>query len=175
MVCVRGGEGGPLYSANRSVPALNKYGNIVHRLVVDQSNLPAKVEVGWCQSGAGRPCGSGSPWVPPLMRPFILDIARWAPNLCMSVPGLCTSVFYVKWASFGCVTEQRCFVYLCCVFCVFSCYSRLVSLQSTIHQHSWNSLVITPTTTIVVHSSCLYAGIVAYILHLRTVNKFPHT
>ena len=42
VVCVRGGEGGPLYSANRSVPALNKYGNIVHRLGVDQDDLPAK-------------------------------------------------------------------------------------------------------------------------------------
>ena len=159
MVCVRGGEGGPLYSANRSVPTLNKYGNIVHRLGVDQGDLPAKVEVGWHQSGAGRTCGSVGPRVPPLVPPVILDTARWAPNLCMSVPGLCTSVFYVKWASFVCVTQQRCFVYLCCVFGVFSCYSRLVSLQSTIHQHSWNSLVITPTATVDVHFSCLYAGV----------------
>ena len=45
VVCVERGEGGPLYSANRSVPALNKYGNIVHRLGVDQDDLPAKVEV----------------------------------------------------------------------------------------------------------------------------------
>ena len=50
-------------------------------------------------------------------------------------------------------------MYFCCVFSVFSCYSRLVSLQSTIHQHSWNSLVITPTTTVDVHFLCLYAGV----------------
>jgi hypothetical protein len=82
------------------------------------------------------------------------------------LPGLCTSVFYVKWASFGCVTQQRCFVYLCCVFCVFSCYSWLVSLQSTIHQHSWNSLVITPTTTVDVFMQEL----TTYILDLTAVN-----
>ena len=97
--------------------------------------------------------------MPPLAPPFVLDNTTWAPNLCMLVPGLCSSVFYVKWASFGCVTQQRCFVYLCCVFCVFSCYSRLVSLQSIIHQNSWNSLVITPITTVDVHFSCLYAGV----------------
>ena len=53
VVCVRGGEGGLLYSANRLVPALNKYGNIVHRFGVDQDDLPAKIEVDWRQSGAG--------------------------------------------------------------------------------------------------------------------------
>ena len=147
MVCVRGGEGGPLYSANRSVPTLNKYGNIVHRLGVDQDDLPTKVEVDWRQSGAGRPCGSAGPRVAPLAPPRVLDTATWAPNLCMSVPGLCTSVFYVKWASFGCVMQQRCFVSLCCVFCVFSCYSRLVSLQTKNHQNSWKWLAISPITT----------------------------
>ena len=129
VVCVRGGEGGPLYSANRSVPAPNKYGNIVRLLGVDRIKFPAKDEAGWRQKGFGRPCGSADPRAPLLAPPFVLDTARWAPNLCMSVPGLCTS-------SFGCVMQQRCFVYLCCVFCMFSCYSQLVSLQSTIHQHS---------------------------------------
>ena len=60
VVCVRGGEGGPLYSANRSVPAPNKYGNIVHRLGVDRINFPAKDEAGWCQKGFGRPPGAAS-------------------------------------------------------------------------------------------------------------------
>ena len=76
MVCVRGGEGGPLYSANRSVPILDKYGNIVHRLGVDQDNLPAKVEVDWRESGAGRPCGSAGPQVPSFAPSFVLDTAR---------------------------------------------------------------------------------------------------
>ena len=152
---MRGGEGGLLYSANRLVPALNKYGNIVHRFGVDQDDLPAKDWPDWRQQGVGRPWGSTDARVPSLTPPFVLDTARWVPILCMSVLWLCTSVFSIKWASFGCVTQQRCFVYLCCVFCVFSCYSRLVSLQSTIHQHSWNLLVITPTTTVDVPFSCL--------------------
>jgi hypothetical protein len=60
MVCVRGGEGGPLYSANRSVPAPNKYGNIVHRLGVDRIKFPTKDEAGWRQKGFGRPTGAAS-------------------------------------------------------------------------------------------------------------------
>ena len=55
VVSVRGGEGGPLYSANRSVPAPNKYGNIVHRLGVDRIKFRAKDEAGWRQKGFGRP------------------------------------------------------------------------------------------------------------------------
>src|SRR6185312_17065404 len=112
MGCVERGEGGPFYSPNRSVPALNKYGNIVHRLSVDRIKFPAKDEARRRQHGAGRPCGLASPQVPPLVPPFILDTAWWAPILCMSVPGLCTSVFSVKWASFGCVTQ----IVMLCVF-----------------------------------------------------------
>ena len=131
----------------------------MHRLGVDRIKFPAKDEAGWLQKGFGRPCGSADPRAPPLVPPFVLDIARWAPNLCMSMSGLCTSVFYVKWASFGCVTPAAMFCYFCCVFCMFSCYSRLVCLQTKNHQNSWNSLVITPTTIVDVHSSCLYAGV----------------
>ena len=159
VVCLVRGEGGSFYSPRRSVPVRIKYGNTGHHLQEDKDDLPAKVEVDWRQSGAGRPCGSAGPRVPLLAPPFVLDTARWAPNLCMSVPGLCTSIFYVKWASFGCVTQTV-------MFCVFllrllrvSCYFRLMSLQSTIHQHSWNLLVIILTTTVDVHFSCLYAGV----------------
>ena len=35
----------------------------------------------------------------------------------------------------------------------------IVSLQSKNHQNSWNSLVITPTSIVDVHSSCLYVGV----------------
>ena len=110
-------------------------------------------------NGAGRPCGLAGPWVPLLVPPFILDTAWWAPNLCMSVPGLCTSVFYVKWAHLASVTYDEIFCGFICVFFVFSSYFWLVSLQSKNHQNSWNSLVIIPTTTVDVHSSCLYAGV----------------
>ena len=112
MVCVRGGEGGLFYSANRSVPALNKYGNIVHHLRVDKNELPAKTEAGWRRNGAGRPCDSAGPWVAPLAPPLVLDTAKWAPNLCMSVPGLCLSVFFVKWAHF----EGEMWAGIFCVF-----------------------------------------------------------
>ena len=118
MVCVRGGEGGPLYSANRSVPAPNKYGNIVHRLGVDRIKFPAKDEAGWLQKGFGRPCGSADPRAPPLAPPFVLDTARWAPNLCMSVPGLCSSVFSVKWTHFEGETRDGIF---CAFFSTFTC------------------------------------------------------
>jgi len=118
MVCVRGGEGGLLYSANRSVPAPNKYGNIVHRLRVDKDELPAKVRAIWRQSGAGRPCGLAGPRVLPPAPPFVLDTAKWAPNLCMLVPGLCSSVFSVKWAHF--VGEMWDEIF-CVFFSVFTC------------------------------------------------------
>ena len=112
MVCVRGGEGGLLYSANRLVPALNKYGNIVHRFGVDQDDLPAKDWPDWRQQGVGRLWGSTDPRVPSLTPPFVLDTARWAPILCMSVLWLCTSVFSIKWALLVSVTKDE-------VFCVF--------------------------------------------------------
>ena len=55
MVCVRWGEGGPFYSPNRSVPSLNKYGNIEHRLGVDKNNVPAKMLLEGLPGGVGRP------------------------------------------------------------------------------------------------------------------------
>ena len=94
------GKGGPFYSPRRSVPAVNKYGNIRNRHWDGGGDLPAKARAGRHQSGFGRPRGSADPRVPPLAPPFVLDIARWAPILCMSVAGLCTSVFSVKWAHF---------------------------------------------------------------------------
>ena len=66
MVCVERGEGGPFYSPNRSVPAINQYGNIVHHLGVDQIKFPAKDEAGWHQKGFGRPRGLADPRVLPL-------------------------------------------------------------------------------------------------------------
>ena len=61
--------------------------------------------------------------------------------------------------SFVCVMPDAIVCDFVCVFVVFSSYSGLVLLKLTIHQHSWNLLVITPTTTVDVHSSCLYAGV----------------
>jgi len=52
---------------------------------------------------------------------------------------------------------------------VFSSYSRLVLLKSTNHQHSWNSSVITATTTVDVHSLSVYAGVdgIYFVLNSR--------
>ena len=70
----------------------------------------------------GADTGSAGPWVPPLAPPFVLDTAWWAPNLCMSVPGLCTSVFYVKWAHLASVMQDTIFCGFICIFFVFSSY-----------------------------------------------------
>jgi len=51
---------------------------------------------------------------------------------------------------------------------MFSRYSRLASLQSTIHQHSWNLLVITPPTIVDVHSLCFYEGVDAIYFALNS-------
>ena len=118
MVCVRGGEGGPFYSPNRSVPTLNKYGNIEHRLRVDKNELPIKTEADWRRHGVDGPCDSASPWVSPLAPPFVLDTAKWAPNLCMSVPGLCSSVFSIKWTHFEGEMWDGIF---CVFFSAFTC------------------------------------------------------
>ena len=64
-------------------------------------------------------------------------------------------------------------MYFCYVFCVFSCYSRLVFLQSIIHQHSWNLLVITPTTTVGVHFLCLCARVDGIYFGLNSRQQEP--
>ena len=112
MCCVVRSEGGPFYSPRSLFPARIKYGNTGHRLQEDKDDLPAKARASWRQHGAGRPRGSAGPRVPPLAPPFILDTTRWAPILCMSVPGLCTSVFSVKCVLLVSVMQDE-------VFCVF--------------------------------------------------------
>ena len=96
----------PFYSPNRLVPVRIKYGNTRNLRWDGGGDLPAKARAGWRQSGFGRPR------VPPLALPFVLDTARWHPILCTSVPGLCTSIFSVKWALLVSVTQDE-------VFCVF--------------------------------------------------------
>ena len=76
----------------------------------------------------GAKVGSGNPGVRPTPRaashtPFILDTARWAPILCTSVSGHCTSVFSVKWAHLVCVMQDEVFcVFLLCLVLVFSLF-----------------------------------------------------
>ena len=167
--CVVRGEGGPCYSPRRSVPARIKYGNTRHRLQEDKDDLLTKDEAERRRHGAGRPQGLAGPRMPPQAPPYVLDTTRWAPILCMSVPGLCTSVFFVKWAHLASVTQDAIFCGFSCVFFVFSSYSRLVLLKSTNHQYSWNSSVIIATTTVDVHSLSVYAGVdgIYFVLNNR--------
>ena len=134
------------YSLYRSVPVGNKYGNIENHLRVDKNELHAKTEAGWRRNGADRPCCSAGPRVSPLALPFVLDTAKWAANLCMSVPGLCSSIFFIKWAHF----EGETWDGIICVFSlcslVFSSYFTSGCLQIIIYQSSWNSLELSPTT-----------------------------
>ena len=90
---------------------------------MDKIVLPAKAWAVWRQQGFGRPLGSADPRVPPLALPFVLDTARWAPILCMSVLGLHRSVFSVKWAHLVSVTHDEVFcVFLLCLVLVFSLF-----------------------------------------------------
>ena len=90
---------------------------------MDKIVLPAKAWAVWRQQGFGRPRGSADHRVPPLALPFVLDTARWAPILCMSVPGLCRSVFSVKWTHLVSVTQDGVFgVFLLRLVLVFSLF-----------------------------------------------------
>ena len=68
------------------------------------------------QGWFGQTSGSAGPRAPPLASPFIMDTARWAPILCTSVPGLCTSVFSVKWALLVSVTQD--WIFYASVLCL---------------------------------------------------------
>ena len=98
VCCLVSGEGVPFYCPRRSVPARIKYGNVDNRHQEDKSESPAKMHLDGCTSRFSQTCGSAGPTLLILAPPFILDTAWWAPILCMSVPGLCTSVFSFKWA-----------------------------------------------------------------------------
>ena len=173
--CVVRGEGGPFYSPRRSVPARIKYGKVDNHHQEDKSESPAKMHLDGCTSRFSRTCGSAGPTLLILAPPFVLDTAWWAPILCMSVPGLCTLVFFVKWAHLASVTRDAIFCGFSCVFFLFSSYSGLVLLESTNHQHSWNSSVITPITTVDVHSLSVYVGVDGIYFVLNSHQQHPHT
>ena len=56
-MCVVRVVGGPLYSLERSVPAISLYGNVANRLLEDQINLPAKMHLDGKQGRLGRTTG----------------------------------------------------------------------------------------------------------------------
>ena len=125
VLCCCDCEGLPtsFYSLDRLVPVRIKYGNTRNRRWDGGGDLPAKARAIWRQKGVRRPRGSFDPQVPPLTPPFVQDTARWAPILCTSVLGLCTSVFSIKWAHLVSVTQDEVFcVFLLCLVLVFSLF-----------------------------------------------------
>ena len=108
-----------MWSPRRTVPARIKDGNTGHRLHDDKEDLPAKMHLDGLQGWFGRTSGSAGPRAPPLAPPFILDTARWAPILSMSVSGFCTSDFLIKWAHLASVMQDE-------VFCMFMLHLMLV-------------------------------------------------
>ena len=116
--------GVPLYSLERSVPAISLYGNIAKRLLEDQINLPTKMHLDGKQGWYGRPYFTASGYCPSLVHCLVGPDVRW------SVPGLGWSVWTVRWASFALVTQDAIFRDFVCVFFVFSSYSGLVLLKT---------------------------------------------
>ena len=153
----------------RSVPAISKHGNIINRLHEDRIKLPAKSQPEWLTCGVSRPPLSAAGHRPSLVHCLVGPDVRW------SVPGLGWSVWTIRWASFALATQDAIFCDFACVFFVFSSYSGLVLLKLTIHQHSWNLLVITPTTTVDVPFLYLYAGVDGIYFGLNCRQQHPHT
>ena len=77
VVCVVRVVGGPLYSLERSVPAISLYGNVANRLLEDQINLPAKINLDGKQGRFVRTTGSDSPTSPPLATVLLWYTAWW--------------------------------------------------------------------------------------------------
>ena len=77
VVCVVRVVRGPLYSLERSVPAISLYGNVANQLLEDQINLPAKMHLDGKQGRFGRTTGSAGPTMPPLATVLLWYIAWW--------------------------------------------------------------------------------------------------
>ena len=108
MVCVWGGEGGPFYSPNRSVPTIFGYGNSGHLHGVDKriGSAPPKLSLNRLSG-----CFAG-PWVRPTpfwggLSPSLHSL--WAPLSTTSVPGLGWSVCSVKWTHLVSVPQDAIF------------------------------------------------------------------
>ena len=77
MVCVVRVVGGPLYSLERSVPAISLFGNVANRLLEDQINLPAKMHLDGKQGWFGRTTSSAGRTSPPLATVLLWYTAWW--------------------------------------------------------------------------------------------------
>ena len=136
MVCVVRVVGGPIYSLERSAPAIPLYGNVANRLLEDQINLSAKIHLDGKQGRFGRPYFTASGHRPSLVHCLVGPDVRWL------VPGLGWSVWTVRWASFALATQDAIFCDFACVYLVFSSYSRLVLLKSIILQNNYGARLV---------------------------------
>ena len=105
---------GPLYSLERSVPAISLYGNIANRLLEDQINLPTKMHLDGKQGWFGRPHFTASGNRPSLVHCLVGPDVRW------SVLGLGWLVWSVRWAHFVSETQVA-------IFCAFLVRSLVFS------------------------------------------------
>ena len=113
---LRGSVGLLLY-LQRSVPAINKYGNMDNRLLEDRNELPAKSQPECLPGGVGQtPLAASS-------HRLLLGLCLVGPDVRWSVPGLGWSVWFGLWASFACETQRRIFcaivLHLLSVFALF--------------------------------------------------------
>ena len=86
--------GGSLYSVERSVPGIDKRGNVGNRLQQGGGNLPSKAEGVGNLSRFGRTWGSAGPPLLPLLTDFCRETGMWALFSGRLVPGLDTSVLF---------------------------------------------------------------------------------
>ena len=133
----------------------------------DRIKLPAKNQCETLTWGVGRPLVAASGHRPSLVHCLVGPDVRW------SVPGFGWSVWSGLWALFPCVMQNAIICDFVCIFIVFSSYFQLVFLQSKNHKNLWNSLVITPTTIVDVHSSCLYAGVDGINFAVKDCQQVP--
>ena len=133
----------------------------------DKIKLPAKKKRERLTGGVGR-----SP-LPPLATILLWYTAWWVLMSDGQCRGLVGWFGLVCGPSFVCVTPDAIVCDFVCVFVVFSSYSGYGCLQTKNHQNLWNSLVITPTTTVDVHSSCLYAGVDGIYFALKDHQQVP--
>ena len=130
MVCVECVEGGPLYSLDRSVPAITSYGNISNRPLVDQINLLAKMQLDMCLSTFGRTCGLAGSTLAPVATVFLWYTAWWVLMSDGQCRGLVGRFGLVCGPPFVCVTPDAIVCDFVCVFAVFSFYFGLVLLKT---------------------------------------------
>ena len=142
MVCERG-WGRPYLYYLESVPAISIHGNIDNRRWEDKCESPAKGHLDGIQSGFEQSTGSANPLLPSFTTAFDWVTDRWVLVLNICVPGLCTSVWPVKWAHLVSVTQDRIFYVLLLRSLVFYV---VFHLWVSANQNSWNWLAISPAT-----------------------------